>query len=497
MPLEEYSRYYPSEEPLPPISPVRKSESQSYNPEYRHIWDSNILLADLTNKLDDYDSRVILVECAEVVSAQERGRWQLGFKPRLTHLPDGDVAVEFPSHKELDFHTRYHHSVDTAYVATFLGEKIGLSQRELMLLATASLIHDYAHPVFSHIGERLFRQLEDFARVDDPKLYEEIVTGLYGDHEKRLSSLIDDAPFRDEPLANFLTRRFSYSDVQELKLVLQEKGTLGELLKLSDTISYLNLDSEYLGYKAPHFERFIGEVLKKEDKGIAFTDFYLGREIAQKLLSYRKFMYTYHYEDPFNMLVEKLQQQALFEYLIDLKEGKTRAEKMRELLYQSDEEIVALMKRRTLIKQFLPGLIFFGVPYKNYLKVQTETSKPDMQAQRISVDVSRGPKDKSIRIVHPGGVGYHVLAGSFEKPPRKVAPFLDTQRTIFYPPEDFFASLAPVLKKLCDMNGKLRPEEIVAFAKNPKAFQQHFSQQVLDLVSQPVSIKYRLSEVFK
>ena len=47
------------------------------------------------------------------------------------------------------------------------------------------------------------------------------------------------------------------------------------------------------------------------------------------------------------------------------------------------------------------------------------------------------------------------------------------------------------------MNGKLRPEEIVAFAKNPKAFQQRFSEQIFDLVSQPLPIKYKLSELFK
>ena len=497
MPLEEYFRYYPKEGALPPSSPVRKSESESYNPEYKHIWDSNILLSDLTYKFKDYDSRAILVNCAEIVSAQESGRWQLGFKPRLTHLPDGDVAVEFPSNKELDFHTRYHHSVDTAYVAASLGKIIGLSQRELMLLATASLIHDYAHPVFSHVGEKLFRQVEDFARINDPKLYENIVTGLYGDHERRLLSLINDASFKDEPLANFLTKNFSYFDIQELKMTLAEKGTLGELLKLSDTISYLNLDSEYLGYKAPHFERNISDALKKGAKCLTFTDFYLGREAMQRFLAYRKFMYVYHYDDPFSRLVERLQQQALFEYLIDLKEGKTRAEKMRELLESPDEEILALMKRRTLVKQSVAGLIFFGIPYKNYTKVPSDTSKPDIQTQGLSIDVSREPKDKSIRIVHPGGVGYHVLAGGFEKPLRKVAPFLDTSRVIFYPPEDFFVSLAPALKRLCDMNGKMRPEEIAAFAKNPKAFQQRFSDRVFDLVSQPVSIKYRLSEVFK
>ena len=113
MPLEEYFRYYPTESALPPSSPVRKSESQSYNPEYKHIWDSNILLSDLTNKFQNYEWRATLVECAGVVSTQESGRWQLGYKPRLTHLPDGDVAVEFPSNRELNFHTRYQRSVDT------------------------------------------------------------------------------------------------------------------------------------------------------------------------------------------------------------------------------------------------------------------------------------------------------------------------------------------------------------------------------------------------
>ncbi|MBI2326773.1 HD domain-containing protein [Candidatus Curtissbacteria bacterium] len=408
----EYERpgiYLPSSTP--------KKLSEQIEPQEDPIWNSDLALDRLLLRFESWQTRRILENCAYVASPQMIRHWQLGYTARLEYLEDGDVKVEIPSFSEMSLNNRYRHGIEVATVMVDFGKTLNLDEEQLALLGFTGLIHDYMHPVFSHRGEDFFKETEEYAIQKDPELLKMLrERNLVGDHLQRLLTVLDDA---SEPLAILARSTFDQEEIKLMKEILNEQGTLGFLLKTADTAAYLNLDSAYLGYEQPHFERFLGEELTMDSHGnITFSDFPKGIAISQRFLAYREHMYRFQYRHPVNRLLEEMQKTVLFGHLNDTLGGRAKAMNLRDLIVGSDKDVLTLLRRRGLLKQDLASLSLYGVPYASYQILQEENASQKLAEGTIFISKMPSVFRKDISVVRPTGSNYTIST-----------PFWQSQRT--------------------------------------------------------------------
>lgn len=346
---------------FPPLQPeIRLVLPQTRN----EIFCSDRALAELASLFpEDSSTRTIIYETVEIVRPQLEKRWQLGYFPYV-FFPDFQAPpkVKFPQIKEYEQNNRFRHSLEVAKTAVEIGKKIGLDERVLICLAVGGLIHDFCHPVFSHVGDELFDTINKRVKVkkNEALLHFFQTKNLVGSHRERLTNLLQNP---DSQLGNFV--RENLGDAEKLGQAVNEKGLLGQILEIADVCGYLNLDTVQLGYKPPHFERHIEGALAVYRGELAVKDSY-GEKCLRHLLSFRDFMYRHHYVSPVTLLFEKMQVAALQEYLLSL-DPRAEAMKMAEFLGQPDGEILKLMRRRTVLWQSFNGLSFFGIPYPQFV----------------------------------------------------------------------------------------------------------------------------------
>jgi hypothetical protein len=112
---------------------------------------------------------------------------------RLRHIRQlGVLDLIFPT----AVHTRFSHCLGTAYVAYQMGEKIKLDKDKLQHVVVAALLHDIGHGPFSHMFEKLYKELKVPFSVNHEawtlsflKGYEKIFENYNLDY-KRISNLI-------------------------------------------------------------------------------------------------------------------------------------------------------------------------------------------------------------------------------------------------------------------------------------------------------------------
>lgn len=132
--------------------------------------------------------------------------------------------------------TRFTHVQQVAAHACIAGLLVDLDDVETTTLVVAALLHDLAHPLFSHVG--------------DEWLCEQGVP----DHEARACAMIlREGPLRQRILACGV-------EPEAVCEVIQERGRLGHLLSLADTLAYVQLDRRVLNRAWPRDLRLAQDV---------------------------------------------------------------------------------------------------------------------------------------------------------------------------------------------------------------------------------------------
>jgi len=196
-------------------------------------------------------------------------------------------------------HTRSDHSLLDGEIALVAGIKLGLSTEEIKTLIAGGLLHDLGHSALSHTGEEF---IVDRGGVD---------------HEKRTSIKLE----KDEELKKVLTK-FGI-DVGDVKQVIDEKGKLGALQKIFDSLSYLILDCKPIYQKQNILAGIDFSILK--DSGIKLINDMVGinnvedkfvlsiktPDLWQKLLDIRAWMMQNIYVHPFTRMISDGKKQLM------------------------------------------------------------------------------------------------------------------------------------------------------------------------------------------
>lgn len=130
----------------------------------------------------------------------------------------GGVEIRLPA-----FHSRFDHGELCAEQVKFAGIKLGLSKEDIIISYTAAILHDIGHPALSHIGDYF---LEKKGR---------------GNHEERAITAISDTENKIHQLL-----KENGVDTEAVVQTIKEKGYLGTLQSIFDTLSYLIVDSEMI-----------------------------------------------------------------------------------------------------------------------------------------------------------------------------------------------------------------------------------------------------------
>lgn len=162
-----------------------------------------------------------LEEKLRILPEVQRLQWrdQLGGKANPEILPDSpdDLAVYTPA-----FHTRFDHCELAAELSKVVSAHLRLSPERAKVLLAAAWLHDTGHSAFSHIGEGVVREQEGG-----------------GGHEERTEKII-----RGSAREALEKEKVIPENVVSL---VQEKGGLGAVQSLLDTLSYLIVDTEAMG----------------------------------------------------------------------------------------------------------------------------------------------------------------------------------------------------------------------------------------------------------
>jgi len=129
-------------------------------------------------------------------------------------------------------HTRHTHSKMVAAFNIVLGIRLGLSDRELAILALTGIFHDLGHLAYGHDAEQAIR---------------------HTDHETRGHRIV----MTDKKIAALLDR-FGINPTEIIE-VLHETGRLGAIENLADSLAYVVLDSDIIERPLP--DNFVGSIV--------------------------------------------------------------------------------------------------------------------------------------------------------------------------------------------------------------------------------------------
>lgn len=182
-------------------------------------------------------------------------------------------------------HTRFNHSIGCCYIASQIGQKIGLAEEERQLVMMACLLHDIGHGPFSHAFEDIFVH---------QKIRHELWTPFFL------------AEFRQSNFVNHYNRRNPRHPLNENKFISIEemimhrahtKNVLADMVSSqmdADRLDYLLRDSHFCGVRYGEFDfRWMlhcmaiietdkGERLGLTHKGIGAVEHYL---VARRLMT--------------------------------------------------------------------------------------------------------------------------------------------------------------------------------------------------------------------
>jgi len=187
-------------------------------------------------------------------------------------------------------HSRFEHSIGTAYLAGQIANELGLNQDEKNLLQASAVLHDVGHAPYSHTLEYL---MTDYLGEDHMNITGSILQGKLNicseDERKKLKKLgVQNA-------SGVLKRwRVSAIDVSNLLLGRHRKRYLGELLHGEidvDQMDYLLRDSLYTGVALGmvDMDRLMHTLIIHKGRVAVLSK---GVEAVEGLLTARSLMYS-------------------------------------------------------------------------------------------------------------------------------------------------------------------------------------------------------------
>jgi HD superfamily phosphohydrolase len=215
----------------------------------------------------------------------------------------GKVVPDLRSHEYVNspaFHTRFNHSELLAAIIKATGAHINVPAHQLKPSVAAAWLHDTGHPAFSHLSDRL------------------LVAHGMPEHEERSIEYLQTRPEIKKTLKIFET------NPEEVADLIKERGALGTLQSVSDTLSYLIMDSG-MAKRNIFFDgglQYVKDIQGiNPDKGLLIIK---TPELWQSLLEFRAMMMKDIYLHPLNKIAEEALRQlmrlALEENLITLDE---------------------------------------------------------------------------------------------------------------------------------------------------------------------------------
>lgn len=235
---------------------------------------------------------------------------------------------------ERAFHSRFDHSELLAEQVKFAGIKAGLSNDKIKEMIAAAWLHDIGHSALSHVSDVVLEKYK------------------FGNHEQRGVKAIEDV--RGSISKVLVAHGVDPKNVSE---IINEKGYLGKLQSIFDTLSYLVIDSDIV--KRPLYKNQGAELISdlrridKEKELIVIGTL----EKWQQLLENRAIMMRDIYLHPDNR-----RNRAATRVLLEI------AAKKKLLLFEkvikgNDEDIE--MNLQSLV-QFDPGAAFLAGKTGNF-----------------------------------------------------------------------------------------------------------------------------------
>ncbi len=162
-------------------------------------------------------------------------------------------------------HTRFEHSLGTAYLTSMIADKLGMTEDEKKKVKMFGLVHDIGHVAFSHEGE-------------------DILEKHIGDHEKLGKEMIQKGE-----IADILNENYSAKEIAGMHG--NPKGMIVEADIGSDRMDYLKRDALNTGvaYGVIDIDRIVHTLAVEEDELCVSEG---GLEAAEFLLVARFMMFS-------------------------------------------------------------------------------------------------------------------------------------------------------------------------------------------------------------
>jgi len=243
-------------------------------------------------------------------------------------------------------HTRFEHSLGTAYLTSMIADKLGLEEDEKKKVKMFGLLHDIGHVAFSHEGEDILRE-------------------YIGDHEKLGKEMIQKGE-----IADILNENYSAKEIAGIS-----EGPAGNIIEAdigSDRMDYLKRDALNTGvaYGVIDIDRIV-HTLAVENDELCVTEG--GLEAAESLLVARFMMFSAVYLHKTVRIATAMLHRAIKESIED------KTIKPEEFIYMGDEVAYWRMSRSSSAKKYAEGILkrklykeIMPVPKK---KISRETAK--------------------------------------------------------------------------------------------------------------------------
>lgn len=459
------------------------------------IWDIETARYRLVSQFDRVEHIEGLENSIHFAAPTLSKRWQLGYKPRLSLHDDGAVGVVYPSMAELGPHNRLRHSIEVASTAVGLGKAIGVGRQDLYALATGGIFHDYGHILFSHVGEAFVQHLMDRPHANEsyggfPE-FEDISTP----HEQRVIKQIEDP---ESELFKMLDQNGFEGDKKDQLIHLLSEKDMGILLNIADTCAYLNLDSIFFGYQAPHFEKYFAQILRyTPEMGVTIENSKRATDIVARFARYRHFMYQNQYTHPLTQALEQMQTLAFEDHFNSLPNEATQRRFLQEFIELDDSEILKRLRARVIVEQVGVGAAFFGIPLDG-VRIAYEGEENGERSVIVDSNGKGKPKIMHFRTETGSERSFDI---SHDLKGEAISPFPPNAMLSFYQKADFATLLSPFLRSFASTNGIINGSsftvEQMAEKLSAKGLpeNQEFINELIAFARRDSSLSYRMQDV--
>ncbi len=329
--MEELSREASAFAAAHGIVPIRQIRSELIDLMPAHVRAHYLSVREELISLEGVVSKLSCVDRLNILN-QLNGK----VNPRHLHDDPNSIYAVRPS-----FHTRFQHSELLAEQSVLSGVVLGLGLRELSLLYCGAMLHDAGHSAFGHAGDELL-----------------IRNGRPG-HEERSREILQDKEVK-------LQMKSMCLDVDDIFDVIKERGVLGTLQKIFDTLSYLVLDSGMMFEDL--YENSGADVIRSivgiDDETVVVSDL----APIQQMLDNRAYMAQQIYYGTTGKMIDESIRKLLS---ISFRRGLLDIE---ELEHAGDHQL--RMKLQSMVQRD-PGAAMFGGRYDEQGKLYTDTPLKD------------------------------------------------------------------------------------------------------------------------